>query len=563
MSCRLKYSRLSVLDRPSLASIYYLGVRQKRLRASRAATSSDRKMQILYPKSFNCYEDQQQVELSSTEKAPRRFKARRLSALRVAVCTLDLYLPPIGLGTIVSVLLRKGFEIRIFNIHDAQTALEEAIRFQPDLVMASLFTGSHQRYIEFINTLKKSSPCLSIVGGPHCTFFPEVIEQHDCLDVLCRGEGEHSLETFFDTFQPGGELPTQIPNLYIRSRGVIIKNSFEPLEENLDALPFAERRLFYNTYPHMKQFPVEMFITSRGCPFHCTYCFNNKMVLYFGSHWKKVRCRSPENVVREIEEVMSYKKLEFIEFHDDIFGLKKGWLEEFTKLYKKRINLPFRCNLIPNFITEENAKLLAEANLRGGSIGMQTSNERIRADILKRPGSNEQIEKAIRTLKKYGINVITDTMLGLPESTIKDDWESLRFNHALGVDYAWASIFVPYPGTELAEYAERKGLWDGKIDELPSTFYLKSVLRFSNKHRKMIFILQAFYSLTVNFYFLRYFVKFLFLFPAMGIYKFVPAITQATLLNFKVYRTKYMSKNILRIIPAFFRRTINRMRNVN
>ena len=483
--------------------------------------------------------------------------------MKILLIFLDLYVSPLGFGILIKQLLDAGHELKILDIQNQKKAFQDAVDFHPDFIMASLYTGSHQRMLDFIKDLKESTGCLAFVGGPHPTFFPEVIDEFEFLDVICRGEGEKAVDSFFQAFEKNNDMPEAINNLSIRKGDRVFSNDLDPLEEDLDKNVFAERQLFYQTYPHMREYPVEWFMASRGCPFACSYCFNNRNHQIFGKAWKKVRYRSPQNLVEEIKDVMQYKKIDFIEFHDDMFGLKKDWLEKFAPLYRKEVGIPFFCNTIPSFINDEYIEKLAYAGLRAASMGIQIYDEKRRIELLNRPSTNKDIENGIKTLKKFNIKILTDTMLGLPTTTIEDDFKSLAYNRSLKVDYAWASIFQPYPKTDLAQYCIENGLWDGNVDALPSNLYLKTILNFPEKQKKQIFILQSFYSLTAKFYFIRPFVKFLFNFKPFAIYKIVPAFTQSYLLNFKIYGTKYKFKKIFRLIPMYIRRTFNRLRNIN
>ena len=486
--------------------------------------------------------------------------------MRITVATLGLYGPTMGFGIVMRQLIDRGHELKVVNVEEGERAVAEADAFEPSMAIASLFTGSDKGYVDFFKGLKARRNVLTVIGGPHATYFPEIIEEEDSIDVLCRGEGEDALEELMDVVEPmhpvngrGWELPETIDNLWVRKGDEIFRNPMRPLETDLDKYPFAEREVLYPKYPHMRKYSVEWFITSRGCPYKCTYCFNNTAVSEFGKVWSKVRYRSPDNVVEEILEVMKTKRIDFIEFHDDMFALKRGWADEFAKVYSKHVGIPFRCNIIPSLVTERLIDTLASANLGCVSIGVQTADEELRNGLMERPGTNEHIRKAVRTLKKHKVRILTDTMLGLPGSTIEDDFETLKFNHELGVDFAWASIFQPYPQTAMAKYCEDEGLWDGETENIPANFHLATVLKFPEEQQKQIYILHAFFLLTARVYFLRHLIRFLFKFKPRKIYKIVPAITQGILLNFFVYRTRYLALNMFNMVPVFIHRTWSRV----
>ena len=152
------------------------------------------------------------------------------------------------------------------------------------MVGYTVYTGPHTWYLELNQRIRAQLPgVFSIFGGPHPTFFPEMIEREG-VDGLCIGEGEYAtldlmnaLERKADRATPGVHLPDPaIPNWWFKLNGEIVRNPLRPLltGEELDALPFSDRELLYAAHEQSRRTKIKPFITGRGCPYDCAFCFN-------------------------------------------------------------------------------------------------------------------------------------------------------------------------------------------------------------------------------------------------------------------------------------------------
>ena len=110
--------------------------------------------------------------------------------------------------------------------------------------------------------------------------------------------------------------------------------------------------------------------------------------------------------------------------------------------------------------------------------------------------TNEEIINACSLLRKYGIKSMTQNIIGLPTETMKEALETLKINIACKPTYAWVSIFQPYPGTELGEFTEEKGLLEEDPSKIEKSFFDKSILRLRDK--KKIEHLQKLFAITVD-----------------------------------------------------------------
>lgn len=400
--------------------------------------------------------------------------------------TKPFVIEQLGIMYIASVVNKSWHEVDLIT---SKEDLEKKVReYKPDFIGYSIMTGDQNFYDNINRKLKENYNFISIVGGPHPTFFPEMLEKSS-FDAICIGEGEKAIEQFLK--EPNSK---NIPNFWFKEEKEIIKNPVQPLLENLDEIAFPNREIVFK-YPEIREGPIKHFISSRGCPFNCSYCFNESYAEIYKGKGKRVRFRSVDNLLDEIEQVIQVPT-KFVYFQDDIFVLNTNWLKKFSEKYKERIRLPFHCHTRANLVTEEIVRNLKNAGCYSVHIAAESGNENVRREVLNRNMTDKQIYDAVILLKKYGIKVMLQNMIGLPFTTLKNDFETLELNIKCRPDYAWASIFQPYPKTELGMKCLKEGLYTGDFSDLSSDFFDKSMLNIG--HANEVANLQKLFAIVVN-----------------------------------------------------------------
>lgn len=370
------------------------------------------------------------------------------------------------------------FKPKIFKFQNVkEKLLTHAKYFSPDLIAFSSLTNNYPYVKEMARILKKELKVPTIIGGIHATALPDYVLKEGCFDMLCVGEGEYAMLELANRMDEGKDF-SDIENLWIKHNRKIIRNKERPLIDNLDNLPFPDKDLFYSKEVFWRNVAV---MTSRGCPYHCTYCINN---FYFSRYGKSIfRLRKVDKV---IEEIKIYKKKYnplFIIFQDDIFTSSLIWLEEFSNKYKKEIGIKFVVSVYPNTINKRIVHLLKEAGCVLVEMGIQSGNESLRRNLLKRNETNDQIIEAAHLLKGEGIHLQTEFIFGLPQETSEQVWQSVIFNDKIRPNSTKTFVFYPFPGTELAEFSYRNGLLDDEaikminegIGSYHTTLFLKNV----------------------------------------------------------------------------------------
>lgn len=286
-------------------------------------------------------------------------------------------------------------------------------------------------------------------------------------------------------------------NFTFNIKGKILENPLTDLVADLDTLPVPDRSVIYDKNEILAQFPLKAFFAGRGCPFNCSYCFNHAYNRMYQGKGRILRLKSVKYLINEIKDVRNNYPMKFIKFHDDIFGLDMQWLAEFADIYPKEVGLPFLSYSRANIIKEEYCRLLKKAGCYSTSLAFEVGNEKLRNTVLHRNMTDTQIIEGCKTIKKYGIRIYSLNMVGLPGETEADMIQTIKLNQKIGVDYADASIFQPYPGTDLTRYSIEQGFLDSQAHVYESQFS-KSVLNYPQPFKDMIYIIHKLFPLIAD-----------------------------------------------------------------
>jgi len=374
-----------------------------------------------------------------------------------------------GLASISAVLKRHGFtdvHLAYFTEQAHLAGWEDWLaRVKPDLV--GFYAAAEQ--FPLVKDLVQRVPAgiFTIVGGAHPTCYPECIDKAPRLDAVCVGEGEYPMLELVRALQAGQDC-TRIPNLWVRHNGRIVRNLPRPFLDDLDELPYEDLDLF-NPQEKIDRYGMSQIrmITSRGCPYQCTYCANKR--LSESQPGRYVRYRGAAHVMGELNELNRKYRFNEVVFDDDIFMMNKGVLEQFCARYPGEIGKPFVfCGRVEMCTPEMLARLKA-AGGRRIDFGVESGNEDLRRAILKRRMTNAQILDACRMAREAGLQVKTLNMVGLPDETEALHMDTVQINRQIQPEVASLFTFCPYPGTELYDYCIEKGYYT-PADELPKGY---------------------------------------------------------------------------------------------
>jgi len=290
------------------------------------------------------------------------------------------------------------------------------------------------------------------MGGPHVTFMDvETLEKNPFVDYIVRGEGEITMHELIKSLEKRIE-PKDVLGLTYRVNGVIKRNPPRPPIKDLDSLPMPAYHLLPMERYVSEGLRYATVISSRGCPFECVFCSSSRIC---GKRW---RARSTEKVVEEVQLLTDKYRVQSIEFVDDNFTLNrkrvKGICEEFVK---RGIDLFWVCGSRVDSVNSELVSNLSKANCLLIYLGVESGSQRI-LDYMMKGITLSQSERAVRLAKRYGLEVAASFILGMPDETVSEIEDTIKFAIKLDPEFAQFTIATPYPGTELYDYALENNL---------------------------------------------------------------------------------------------------------
>jgi radical SAM superfamily enzyme YgiQ (UPF0313 family) len=372
----------------------------------------------------------------------------------------------IGIGYLDAILNLQHHQTNLFLVKslDHLSLLDLRISlYKPDIIAFSTYASAFNSTLHISRHIKKKFPDIhQIIGGIHLILNPNDWIRATVINAVCTGEGEVALPDYLSRLQKHNGSHLYTPGFWVRSNGKIYKNPPAGPITNLDDLPFPSRRLFIDqdspTASTENKQGLE-FLFTRGCPYNCTYCSNNALKQTFhqqGDVSSYVRHMSPNRAIKWIMHDLSQYPAEYLCFHDDTFTVNKEWLLEFLRLYKQKISLPFMCNIRIDTVDKPILRLLKQAGCFIVFAGVESGDEELRRNRLKRYMSNESIITVFREAKQVGLHVYAFLMIGLPGETPQKFINTIRLVSTIKPDYSALGIFYPYPGTELYEYCKQK-----------------------------------------------------------------------------------------------------------
>ena len=376
-----------------------------------------------------------------------------------------------GIGHLSAELKARGHRTALLILSEMdEDRLARAVEaHRPGLIAISCASPQAGLAGRLAAVARARTDMLIVIGGPHATCDPQGALAMDGVDGVCVGEGEKALAELAGAIEEGRDR-LKTPNFWFRDGPDTVKNSVGP-PMDLDSLGHPDRDLFpyARILARHREVVGAEFMAARGCPFSCRYCANERLSAPYGGAARYFRCRSVERLVDEIEAVRSrYKDVRLIGFHDDIFALKAGWLEEFVRAYSERIGLPFWCNQRPDLLDAGRARALRRAGCVRIHIGVESGSDRVRTGVLGRKIARERIVEAFRAVKAEGMRAVAFNMIGLPGETEADILETIDLNREIRPDWIILSVYYPLSGTVLGDRCLEQGWMPG---ESSSSYY--------------------------------------------------------------------------------------------
>ena len=418
-----------------------------------------------------------------------------------------------GVRILSSCMKREGHDVETVFLHNyvgkryEEQTLNDLVELAAgsDLIGISLMTDNFENAVLINKKLKDKLDIPIVWGGIHPTIRPA-----ECLkyaDMVCIGEGEDSLVELVRKMERGEDTHT-VAGMWFKDNGRIIKNSLRPLVEDLDSIPFQD--FDYETHymlwgREIRKMNEEMLklsvgreyltLSSRGCPFACTYCWNHAFHRLYPNQ-KMIRRRSVDNVIKEL--VLIIGRFPFIQLFcidDDAFFMRsKSEIADFAGKYQEQVGVPlWITGASPLTVTREKLALLTEGGMTSLRMGIQTGSERIKR-LYGRNYSNRRVLRVVRMINDYKDKIELpgyDIILDNPWETEADVITTLRFLARFPTPYVLLLFpLILYPGTELYEKEKREKV----MGHSPEETWRRRHHEFENTYLNNLFFLLSEYG---------------------------------------------------------------------
>ena len=386
-----------------------------------------------------------------------------------------LITPILGLGYISSYLKEKGIECTIVDGLNLDLTPDDIVRRcdDADLVGINCLSDYYPEVIELTRMLKARGKRV-VIGGPHASVLPKQTLTEAGADYVVVGEGEETMYELAMRLARGKDT-TAIPGLVSKEDGTFTKRA--PIKD-LDTLPFPDWQEMdprkYRRAPHggfVRSFPVAPVTSTRGCPFECTFCASPVI-------WgRRIRYRSPKNVVDEIEYLVEEFGVREIHFEDDNLTLKKSHIEEICELILERrlkIHWATPNGVRVDTITPELLRLMKRSGCYFIAFGIESGNEEILRNI-KKETDLSTVTRAVIEAHRAGMITQGFFIFGLPGETEKTVQKTIDYAMTLPLDKAQFLLLDVLPGSGIwEEIKERmKPDWSKRsyqeVDWVPET----------------------------------------------------------------------------------------------
>jgi len=378
---------------------------------------------------------------------------------------------PTGLEYIAAYLEDIVDEVHIVDMELERRKFQDLINlYSPDLVGISLSATEHNETLRLAKKAKKNG-VTTVIGGYHPTSVPDVMLSYPQIDMVIRGEGELTMRELVEKGNPENVL-----GVSYKKNGKVIHNEDRPPIENLDTLPFPARHLRQYSYKSQSRTTDnDVIVTSRGCNGLCSFCCEPSMSSGC------LRCRSPENVMKEILEMAEYhqgKPVNVIFADPNFMGNPKGVDRLCDLLMEHDLNMEFGALVRADAMAKypEIVKKMCRVGILKFEMGIESPNSK---DLKStRKGITNRVHReAVRNIRENGGRPGGTFVIGLPDQTVEEIKAFPAYAKEIGLTAAAFGIATPFPGTEFYQELDKQGLifetnWDN-FDEMHSVYKTK------------------------------------------------------------------------------------------
>jgi anaerobic magnesium-protoporphyrin IX monomethyl ester cyclase len=380
-------------------------------------------------------------------------------------------MPPLGLAILAAILRNNGYQVKIIDCEATRQNNNDVLKsinsWKPDVVGITAVTIAINKAAELAKQIKEMMTVPVIIGGVHISALPsETMKQNPQFDIDVLGEGEITLIELLAKIN-GNETINSVPKIIFRDHlQNIIQTKTRDLIENLDTLPLPTLDLLPNLkkYYHpsvfsFKRLPSFSFISSRGCPGVCTFCYHS----LFGNSY---RTHSADYVLDAVERLINEYGVRDIVFYDDTFTVDRSRVIEFcTGISKRNIKLSWSANARVTTVDYELLCLMKKSGCWKIGYGVETGEQRL-LNAMKKGITLAQIERAFQWTKEAKLLAHGYFMIGNIDDTKETIEKTRKFILQLPMDLLTVGRFTPTPGSEDYKRAFSKGWFSNDLNKL-------------------------------------------------------------------------------------------------
>lgn len=367
--------------------------------------------------------------------------------------------PPIGLMYVAAAARAAGrHAVSLLDAHAERLdydALAQRVReATPDVVGVTVTTFTLLDVLATVRRVREAAPGATIIGGGLQPFlYPTETNGLGAFDYCLQGEADHTFPQLLDALADDADA-AQIPGVLFMRDGEPVRQPAPPPVDDLNALPFAAHDLTpierYSSLIADRR-PVGVMLSSRGCPYRCAFCSQS-------ATGKVHRRRSPDNIVEEMAWCAELG-IRYILFYDELMTVeKKHTLALCAAIRKRGLDLPWLARSRVETVDGETLEAMKRAGCDTITMGIESGSPRI-LQRLNRPTDPAATIELFRRARQAGLRTIAYFMIGNPDETMDDIRTSLDVARRAAPDMIHASLFTPYPATDLYAEGLRNGLF--------------------------------------------------------------------------------------------------------
>lgn len=370
-------------------------------------------------------------------------------------------MPPLGLAYICSAFEEVGCQVdfRDYQLEKTrlQVILDEIADGHYQLVGMQINITNVNSCLKLANLVKQTEGSIRIIlGGAHATIFPDDVIKNPAVDYLCVGEGEKTVKELVQCIENDIE-PEEVQGLYYRDKkGLVHKNPLRPLVNNIDELPVPKYALFnpslYSPPVQIRGRRVFIIMTSRGCPYKCSFCASSKV---WGG---RIRYQSIDRTMAEMRLLKEKFAVDSLEIYDDNFAANRKRVKELCqRMIDEKLGIQWMCFTRADHLDDrEMLRLMKQSGCYLIVLGIENGNNRI-LEMLNKQLDLTVAKKNIELVNQIGILVQSSFMIGLPTETYEEIQNTISYSIKIGLTYAVYPIFTPFPGTPIYNLAIENG----------------------------------------------------------------------------------------------------------